>query len=73
MTEFLTYFSTSQAQLSEKQLQQLADWINEAVSTDGDLENAVSTCFLEHMRQVRINRVLKPYLSQQAKAKSRGR
>jgi hypothetical protein len=73
MTEFLTYFSTSQAQLSEKQLQQLADWINEAVSTNGDLENAVSTCFLEHMRQVRINRVLKPYLSQQAKAKSRGR
>jgi hypothetical protein len=70
MAEFLTYFSVNHAQFTEKQLKRFGDWINDAVSVDGDLENAVSTCFLEHTRQVRINRVLAPYLSRQAKAKS---
>ena len=57
MMEFLAYFSANHSQLTEKQFQRLGDWINEAVAADGKLENAVSTCFLEHMRQARINRV----------------
>ena len=36
-----------------------------------EIENAVATCFLEHMRQARINRVLAPYLSRMAQDKAR--
>ncbi|MGH7725596.1 MAG: hypothetical protein ACREOU_09225 [Candidatus Eiseniibacteriota bacterium] len=70
VAEFLTYFSANPAQFTPKQLKWLGDWINDAVSAGGDLESAVSTCFLEHMRQVGINRVLAPYLSRQAKVRS---
>ena len=70
MAEFLDYFSINHSQFTEKQLKWLGEWLNDAVSVDGDLENAVSTCFLEHIPQVKINRVLAPYLSRVAKAKS---
>jgi hypothetical protein len=33
----------------------------DAVLIDGPLENAIPKCFLEHTRQVKINRVLAPY------------
>jgi hypothetical protein len=56
---------------TERQLRRFGDWISKAVAVDGDIENAVSTCFIEHTRQVKINRVLAPYLSPVAKAKSR--
>lgn len=71
MSEFLVYFSKNHASFTENQLEGFGDWVNNAIATDGDLENAVSTCFLEHARQVRINRILAPYLSKQAKDKSR--
>jgi hypothetical protein len=37
---------------------------------ENEIENAVATCFLEHMHQVRIDRVLAPYLSRARKEKS---
>jgi hypothetical protein len=70
MREFLQYFASNRASFTEEQLRRVGAWINEAVSIQGDLENAVSTCFLEHTRQVKINRVLDPHLSPQAKGKS---
>jgi hypothetical protein len=69
MRVFLVYFSVHRDSFNEQQLRQFGNWVNSAVSSDDDLENAVSTCFLEHIRQVRINRVLAPYLSRRAKAK----
>jgi hypothetical protein len=71
MRAFLSYFSANHQSFAERQLQQFGSWINSAVSTEDDLENAVSTCFLEHARQVSINRILAPYLSRQAKDKQR--
>jgi hypothetical protein len=71
LTSFLEYFSMSYRSFSEKQLRAFGDWINAAVADDDDLENAVSTCFLEHSRQVGINRALAPYLSPEAKRKER--
>ena len=50
------------------QLRAFGEWVNGAVSVEP--ENAVSTCFLEHARQIRIDRVLRPYLSSKAKDKS---
>ena len=70
MSEFLVYFGKNHQSFTEKQLERFGEWVNAAVSSNNDLENPVSTCFLEHARQVRINRVLAPYLSRQAKDKS---
>ena len=70
MQEFLMYFSKNHSSFTERQLRRFGDWVSKAVSVDSDLENAVSTCFLEHMRQVKINRMLAPYLSPVAKVKS---
>ena len=71
LSNFLEYFSMNCDSFTEKQFRAFSDWVNSAVSVDDDLENAVSTCFLEHTRQVGINRVLGPYLSVKAKRKSR--
>ena len=70
MQEFLMYFAKKHSFFTERQLRRFGDWISKAVAVDGDIENAVSTCFIEHMRQVKINQVLAPYLSPVAKAKS---
>jgi hypothetical protein len=69
LSAFLVYFARTHPSFSEKQLRHFGDWVDRAVSIDDDLENAVSTCFLEHTRQRRINRVLAPYLARRAKDK----
>ena len=70
MQELLMYFAKNHSSFTERQLRRFGDWISKAVSVDSDLENAVLTCFLEHTRQVKINRMLAPYLSSVAKVKS---
>jgi hypothetical protein len=71
MRAFLEFFAKNHDAFSETQFRAVGDWINRAVSGEDDLESAVSTCFLEHVRQVGVNRVLWPYLSSAAKRKSR--
>lgn len=68
---FLYYFSTSHEGFKKRQLERFGAWVNAAVAAGADLENAVSTCFLEHARQVKINRVLAPHLSREAKIRFR--
>jgi len=70
MRIFLEHFAEHHAELSEKQLKRIGSWLTQAVSSDSALENAVSTCFLEHMRDVGIERILKPHLSPEARRKS---
>lgn len=67
MRSFLGYFAANHESLTKKQLGLIGEWMNAAVATQNSLENAVATCFLEHARQAKINRVLAPYLSPQAK------
>ena len=67
---FAQYFGANHRRFSLTQLRRLGDWLSAAVVAEGALENAVSTCFLEHMRQLKVNRVLAPHLSQLAKEKS---
>lgn len=69
MMEFLDFFAKHHRSFTEKQLRSFGAWVSSAVSVGDDLENAVSTCFLEHSRQAGIDRVLAPYLSRQAKGK----
>lgn len=68
---FAEYFGRNSIHFSTKQLHDLGEWINSAVSVPGELENAVSTCFLEHTHQIKVNKLIAPYLSKLAKEKSR--
>jgi len=70
MIDFASYFGTGERS-SQAQLERLGAFVNEAVMLDDNLENAVGTCFLEHLRQIQGYRALAPYLSPRAKAKIR--
>jgi hypothetical protein len=70
MQDFTTYFGGKNETFSESQIKTLAGFINEAIVVDDDLENAVGTCFLEHLHQIRGYKALAPFLSRQAKDKT---
>ncbi len=53
---------------SQKQWQLLANHLSEAVAAGGDRENAADTCVLEHLHQVRLNKIMRPLLSKEAQA-----
>jgi hypothetical protein len=65
------YFKAGYLSLTQRQLSAFAGWINGMVEAGGDLENAVSTCFLEHSGQVGFYKVLAPHLTALAKASAR--
>jgi hypothetical protein len=71
LMEFFDFFAQNHGGLSEAQRRALGAWVSEAVATDDDLGVAVATCFLRNCRDVHLERVLAPYLSASAKAKSR--
>lgn len=71
--DFIYYFSKNIDGFSEKQLNKFAAFVNEAVEKDDDLENAISTCFLEHLYQVNIVKPLKPLLSKQVNKRGQAR
>ena len=56
---------------SPKQIGDFCKFINEAVSKGGDLENAISTCLVEHATQLNIRGILKPLLSEASKKELR--
>jgi hypothetical protein len=68
---FTDFFSGAHSTCSDRQLIKFGSWINEVVQVDDDLENAVSTCFLEHTRHIGVAKMLAPHLSKLAKQKSR--
>jgi hypothetical protein len=69
--DLASYFPAQCLSLNEKQLRAFAAWINGMVTAGGDLENAVSTCFLEHSGQLGVYKVLAPHLTTLAKASAR--
>ena len=56
----------SQIAPTQKQWQLLADHLSNAVASSGDRENAADTCVLEHLHQVKLNKILRPLLSKEA-------
>jgi hypothetical protein len=70
MFPFTQYFGANHSSFSDRQVRELAGVINQAVDTPDELENAVSTCFLEHLRQLRSYKVLAPHLSTEAKRRT---
>ena len=67
MQPFTVYFGAHHSGCSQSQLAQLASLINAAVERADDLENAVATCFLEHLRQLRAEKAMARLLSSAAK------
>jgi hypothetical protein len=70
MAEFSDYFTGRAAALSELQLRVPAGICNQAVEVDDELEIAVSTVFLEDMQQMKVAKLLGPFLSARARRKS---
>ena len=70
MMLFAQYFGANHGSFTKKQLARLGEWLSSSVATGGTLENAVSTCFLEHSHQLKVNRIIAPFLSHDAKAKT---
>jgi len=71
MADFLVWFGRYGRELDARALQRIASFLDEAVVLNDNLENAVSTCFLEHLRQVQGHQALAPYLSRSVKSKLR--
>ena len=53
------------------QLRDFAALVNDAVAAGGELENAFSMCFLEHARQIYLDKPLWPYLSSAARERTK--
>lgn len=68
MFDFAPFFAKHQTGFSPRQLERFAQFLVRASASEGSLENAISTCFLEHTRQLKVNRALQPWL---AKARSK--
>jgi ATP/maltotriose-dependent transcriptional regulator MalT len=71
MHDFLIYWGTCARTAADSQTVELARVINESVSLGGDIENAVDTCFLEHLSQVRGLKPIEKYLSPAARLLAR--
>jgi len=68
MREFTYFFGKAASSLSAVHLPRLGALVNASVEVADDLENAVATCFLEHLHQVHALKALWPYLSPRARA-----
>jgi hypothetical protein len=51
----------------KKATEEFCSLVNEMVAAGGEMENAISTCLLEHASQIRVRNVIRPYLSVAAK------
>ncbi len=63
--EFSAAFGAEEA--TQDQIEGLAEFVEQAVAVDDQLANAVSTCFLEHLRQIDRRNVLYSRLSREAR------
>jgi hypothetical protein len=68
---FSTFFDASDPSATPVALGRLGGLINRAVAGGGPLENAVSTCLLEHLHRIGAWQALRPYLSDSSRRRSR--
>jgi hypothetical protein len=67
LTAFTSDFGAQFASSSDDQLRDFAALVNGAVASEGELERAFSTCFLDHVLQIHLDEALWPYLSSAAR------
>ena len=63
LTAFTSDFGVQFRSSTDDQFCAFAALLHAAVSAGGELERAFSTCFLQHLREVDVDRVFWPYLS----------
>ena len=63
MFNFTPFFGKEIERFSSKQLAEFGKFLHAVSLTTGSLENAVSTCFLEHTRQIKVNKRLQPWIT----------
>jgi hypothetical protein len=59
LLDFAPYFARHAESFSERQLEGFGQFLSAALQTGGHLENALSTCFLEHAHQLKVNKKLR--------------
>lgn len=59
---FNTFFGRNVNEFTPRQLKAFAQLVVRCCATPGDLENAWDTCFLEHSKQMRVNKQIGKYL-----------
>lgn len=64
------FLGANHATLSTGQLRILGRWVNASVDAGGTRESAVSTCLLEHLHQLKLDRLLGPHLSREARKRT---
>jgi len=67
MRHFTDYFGALGHTFTKGQLAALGRFLDQAVVQGGKLENAVSTCFLEHLHQIKCRGFMLPFVSQKTK------
>ncbi len=67
LTAFTSDFGVQFRDSTDDQFRAFATLVDEALSAGGELEHAFSTCFLQHLREVDVDRVFWPYLSSAAR------
>lgn len=59
---FNSFFGGNVDEFTPKQLKDFAQLVARCCATPSDLENAWDTCFLEHTKQMRVNKQIGKYL-----------
>jgi hypothetical protein len=65
---FNSFFGKNVETFTPKQLKAFAELVTRCSAVPGDLENALDTCFLEHTKQMRVNKHLGKYLREAERA-----
>ena len=63
MRDFAWFFAKDLDAFSEQQVARVGEFLRLVLETEGTLENATSTCFLEHAHQLGVEKKLRPWLS----------
>ena len=69
---FNPFFAKHIEEFTPKQLKRFAELVVRCVNAPGPVENALDTCFLEHTRQMKVNKQLNAYLREARRAYDRG-
>ena len=69
MFNFTSFFGREVDLVSTKQLAKFGKFLQAVSLTTGALENAVSTCFLEHAHQLKVSKKLRPWLARRSNNK----